>query len=105
MHHVLHDWTDEPARKILEMLKPAMKLGYSTLLVHDYVLPESHVNPQATAYDLSLMVMVSALERTESMWQALLESAGFKIVKIWASPLMTTCIIEAEPTGANSSDR
>ena len=88
------------------MLKPAMKPGYSTLLVHDYVLPESHVSPQATAYDLSLMVMVSALERTESMWQTLFASAGFQIVKIWSSPLMTTCIIEVEPIdGASSSDK
>lgn len=96
LHGVLHDWSDEPARKILEMLKPAMTRGYSKLLVHDHVLPESQPHPQATAYDLTMMVMVAALERSESMWRELLESCNFKIIKIWTSPLMTQSIIEAE---------
>lgn len=96
MHGVLHDWSDEPARRILEMLKPAMTPGYSKLLVHDHVLPDSHPHPQGTAYDLTMMVMVAALERSEPMWRELLGSVGFKIVKIWASPLMTQSIIEAE---------
>lgn len=96
LHGVLHDWSDEPARKILEQLRPAMEPGYSKLLVHDHVLPESQPHPQATAYDLTMMVKVSALERTESMWQTLLESAGFKIIKVWNSSLMTQSVIEAE---------
>ncbi|KAL8720225.1 MAG: hypothetical protein Q9225_002887 [Loekoesia sp. 1 TL-2023] len=96
MHGILHDWSDEPARNILEMLKPAMAPGYSKLLIHDHVLPDSHPHPQGTAYDLTMMVMVAALERTEPMWRELLESVGFRIVKIWASPLTTQSIIEAE---------
>jgi len=96
MHGVLHDWSDEPARQILEMLKPAMTPGYSKLLVHDHVIPEDHPHPQAVAYDLTMMVMVAALERSESMWHELLESAGFKVVKIWTSSLMTQSVIEAE---------
>ncbi|KAI4197130.1 MAG: hypothetical protein LQ348_002197 [Seirophora lacunosa] len=96
MHGVLHDWSDEPARRILAMLKPAMIRGYSKLLVHDHVLPESQPHPQGTGYDLTMMVMVAALERTEPMWRNLLASAGFRIVKIWTSPLMTQSVIEAE---------
>lgn len=78
------------------MLKPAMIRGYSKLLVHDHVLPESQPHPQGTGYDLTMMVMVAALERTEPMWRNLLASAGFRIVKIWTSPLMTQSVIEAE---------
>jgi O-methyltransferase domain len=96
MHGVIHDWSDEPARKILGNIRDAMKPGYSTLLVHDHVIPESHPHPQATAYDLTMMVKVAALERSESMWYELLEPLGFKIVKIWASPFATQSIIEAE---------
>ena len=96
MHGILHDWSDEPARKILEMLKPAMAPGYSKLLIHDHVLPESHPHPQGTAFDLTMMVMVAALERSEPMWRDLLESVGLKINKIWTSSLMTQSIIEAE---------
>ena len=96
MHGVLHDWSDEPARKILTMLRPAMTPGYSKLLVHDHVLPEVDPNPQATAYDLTMMVMVAALERSESMWRDLFASCGFRVVKIWASSLMTQSVIEVE---------
>ena len=78
------------------MLAPAITQGYSTVLIHDHVLPDSHPHPQATAYDLTMMVKVSALERSEYMWKGLLDSAGFKITQIWTSPLMTQSIIEAE---------
>jgi len=96
MHGVIHDWSDEPARKILARLRDAMTPGYSKLLVHDHVLPSDNPHPQATAYDLTMMVKVSAFERTEEMWSELLGSVGFRIVKIWGSPLATQSVIEAE---------
>ena len=96
MHGILHDWSDEPARKILENLKSAMTPGYSKLLVHDHIIPEDHPHPQATAYDLTMMVKVAAEERSESQWYELLGSAGFKVIKIWTSPLAAQSIIEAE---------
>lgn len=96
MHGVLHDWSDAPAREILLQLRAAMTPGYSKLLIHDYVLPEDHPNPQATAYDLTMMVKVAAMERNESAWHGLLGSAGFKVVKIWKSRLATQSVIEAE---------
>ena len=96
MHGVLHDWSDEPALQILSHLKAAMTPGYSKLLIHEHVIPESHPHPQATAYDLTMMVKVSALERSERAWFELLESVGFKVLKLWTSPLLTQSIIEAE---------
>lgn len=84
------------------MLKPAMTPGYSTVLVHDHILPESNANPQMTAYDDMMIVLFSSHERTESMWRALLKSAGFKVIKIWGSPNMVMNIIEAEPIDASS---
>ncbi|KAF2204392.1 S-adenosyl-L-methionine-dependent methyltransferase, partial [Delitschia confertaspora ATCC 74209] len=96
MHGVLHDWSDESCIKILEQLRPAMRPGHSTLLVHEHVIPETHPNPHATAYDLTMMVKVAGLERTETMWKKLLDTAGFKIVKIWRSPMAAQSVIEAE---------
>lgn len=96
MHEILHDWPDELARKILKQQRHAMKPGHSKLLIHDHVLPEEHAHPQATAFDLQMMVKVAAMERSETNWRALLESAGFDLVKIWSSPLATQSIIEAE---------
>ena len=99
MHGVLHDWSDEPARKILEMQREAMKPGYSKLLVHDHIAPESLAHPHTTAYDLTMMVMVAGVERSEAHWNKLLKSAGYKVLKIWTSPLAVQRIIEAELQG------
>lgn len=96
MHGVLHDWSDEPACKILEMQKGAMTPGYSTLLIHDHIAPLALAHPHTTAYDLTMMVMVAGKERTESHWRELLKSAGYEIVRIWKSSLAVQGIIEAE---------
>ncbi|OBR03148.1 O-methyltransferase [Colletotrichum higginsianum IMI 349063] len=96
MHGVLHDWSDEPARKILEMQRDALTPGYSSLLIHDHIAPETVAHPHTTAYDLTMMVMVAGEERTETHWRALLKSAGYRVVKIWSSPLAVQRIIEAE---------
>ncbi|KAL3463297.1 S-adenosyl-L-methionine-dependent methyltransferase [Aspergillus heterothallicus] len=96
LHSVIHDWADPPARTILGHLRDAMTVGYSKLLVHDHVLPDRDPRPQATAYDLTMMVKVSAFERTEQMWVKLLGSVGFRVVKTWSSPLATQSVIEAE---------
>lgn len=96
MHGVLHDWSDEPARTILEMQKGAMKAGYSRLLIHDHVVAQELAHPHATAYDLTMMVKVAGEERSEASWRELLESVGYKVIKIWRSPLAAQSIIEAE---------
>ncbi|KAL8824773.1 MAG: hypothetical protein Q9170_008049, partial [Blastenia crenularia] len=96
MHGVLHDWSEQPARKILEMQRDALTPGYSTLLIHDHIVPNNHPHPHTTAYDLTMMVMVAGEERTETHWHQLLESAGYEIVKIWRSPKAVQGIIEAQ---------
>ncbi|RAH47963.1 S-adenosyl-L-methionine-dependent methyltransferase [Aspergillus brunneoviolaceus CBS 621.78] len=99
LHGVLHDWSDALARQILEHLRDAMTPGYSTLLIHDHVIPAVGAHPQATGYDHTMMVLVSAFERTEGMWQDLLASVGLRVVKIWSSPLATQSVIEAKLSG------
>lgn len=39
LHSVLHDWGDDDCVKILEQLKPAMKPGYSSLLINEIIMP------------------------------------------------------------------
>lgn len=96
MHGVLHDWSDEPARKILAMHRDALKPGYSKLLIHDHIAPRERAHPHTTAYDLTMMVMVAGTERTQGQWEELLRSEGYKVIKIWTSPLAVQSIIEAE---------
>lgn len=38
---VLHDWPDEQCKQILSNLKPALKAGYSRILVNELVVPDT----------------------------------------------------------------
>ena len=96
MHAVLHDWPDSKAHDILVSLKPGLTKGYSKLLINDFVIPDKGAHWRSTALDIMMMSCVSACERTEESWRALLESAGFKIVKIWTYEPGTESLIEAE---------
>ncbi|WQF84394.1 Putative O-methyltransferase domain, S-adenosyl-L-methionine-dependent methyltransferase superfamily [Colletotrichum destructivum] len=98
MHSILHDWSDESARTILTMQRNAMKPGFSKLLIHDHVVPESLAHPQATAFDFQMMAMVAGQERSEGHWRALLESVGLRVVRIWTLESAVHSIIEAEAT-------
>ncbi|KAJ6014911.1 hypothetical protein N7540_009502 [Penicillium herquei] len=95
-HAVIHDWPDEHARKILEMLRDALKPGYSHLLIHDYVVPDQGAHRQMTSYDLNLMVAVAGKERTESEFRDLLNSAGYRLVRVWRSSPASQAIVQAE---------
>ncbi|KZL76596.1 s-adenosyl-l-methionine-dependent methyltransferase [Colletotrichum incanum] len=96
MHSILHDWSDGPARKILERQKDAMSPGYSKLLIHDHIVVEGFAHPQATAFDIQMMAMVAGQERSERHWRDLLESVGLRIVRIWKLESAVHSVIEAE---------
>ncbi|CAF9930697.1 hypothetical protein IMSHALPRED_008255 [Imshaugia aleurites] len=99
MHSCLHDWPDSKAHEILTSLKPGLTKGYSKLLINENVIPDRGAHWVSTALDMVMMANFSACERTEQDWRALLESAGFKIVKIWTFEPGTESLIEAEVLG------
>lgn len=85
MHSVLHDWPDNMCRKILANLIPALRRGYSKVLINENVIPAKGAYWETTSLDLIMMTIGSG-ERTEQHWRALLESAGLKVVNIWTAP-------------------
>lgn len=101
---ILHDWPDKEARLILENLRPAMA-PHSILLINEYVLPEFGVPLLPAQLDLSMMAIFSSQERTCEQWESLLESAGFKTLKIWTPPHMNVghaSLIEAHARSSSS---
>lgn len=84
MHSVLHDWPDDMCGKILANLTPALRRGYSKVLINENVIPDTGAYWETTSLDLIMMAIGSG-ERTERHWHALLESAGLRIVKIWTA--------------------
>lgn len=95
MHSVLHDWPDDLCRKILANLTPAMRRGYSKVLINENVIPDTEAHWQATSLDF-IMMGFSSSERTERHWHALLNSGGLKIVNIWTAQRGVESLIECE---------
>jgi hypothetical protein len=89
---IFHDWPDEKCKEILRNLKPAMKPGYSRLLINDWVIPDRGAALYPALLDINMMVLFSGMERSESQWRALLESEGFEVVKFWSVPGTEACI-------------
>lgn len=73
-----------------------MTKGYSKLLINEIVIPNEGAHWASTAMDIVMMSFLSANERTERGWRALLEPIGFKIAKIWTYEPGTESLIEAE---------
>lgn len=96
LHSILHDWGDEDGLRILENLKPALKPGYSRVLLNEIVVSETNPTLAATAMDNMMLAHFAVRERTEAEWRAILEKAGLKLLKIYAYPGVAESVIEAE---------
>ena len=96
LHNIIHDWTDKEAASILENLAPAMKKGYSKLLICEIVLPKTGCPANSATLDVAMLALLSSGERTEGRWNDLLTSTGYKVVKWWADPAGGETVIEAE---------
>ena len=96
MHNVLHDWPDDSAVKILQIVAAAMEKGYSKLLIHESLITRVKPLSRVTVSDITMMACLAAKERTESEWDQLVTSAGLRIVTIWRPPQSVESVIETE---------
>jgi hypothetical protein len=82
LSRILHDWDDEPARRILTVVREALPPA-GRLLVVDAILPERAKDlPGAIRMDLHMLVLLGARERTEAEFRALLASAGLEVRRV-----------------------
>ncbi|PQE13582.1 Sterigmatocystin 8-O-methyltransferase protein [Rutstroemia sp. NJR-2017a BVV2] len=84
-HHILHDWSNYKCLEILQVLKGAMKPGYSKVLLHEMIALEQGATSFHARLDLTMMAFNSAL----------LDSAGFDVVNMWSHGGDADGIIEA----------
>ncbi|KAI9739069.1 MAG: hypothetical protein M1834_007281 [Cirrosporium novae-zelandiae] len=96
MKFILHDWSDEYSIPILRNIATAMRKGYSKLIIEEFVLPDEKCPELSAMWDLIVMNFISGMERSETQWKHLLESAGLKVMKVWRPPGDGQGIIEAE---------
>lgn len=95
MHSVLHDWDDDRCRAILEQTKAVMKKGYSKILIHENIVPDTGASWQITSLDWIMMALGACSERTEAQWRKLLGSVGLKVAGIWTKAAAAGSLIEA----------
>ncbi|KAE8557008.1 hypothetical protein EYB25_001714 [Talaromyces marneffei] len=96
MHSILHNWPDNKCKEILTNLAQAMKPGYSKVLINENVIPDMNADWQTTSLDFIMMTLFASQERTARQWQALVESAGLKIVNIITAEKGVESLIECE---------
>jgi hypothetical protein len=81
--HIIHDWSDEKALKILNNLQQVMPAHGKLLLVETVLDAQSPQFPMGTLMDLNMLVMTEGgRERTEAEFAALLTQAGFRLTRV-----------------------
>jgi hypothetical protein len=95
LKHILHDWEDADAIRILGNVHKAMAKNGKLLVVEQVVSPRNEPG-MAKIMDLEMMVLPGGRERTEPEWKELLQASGFRLEKVIHTPI-PQCIIEAIP--------
>jgi hypothetical protein len=85
LKHVIHDWNDADATKILKVCRRAMPT-HARLLIIEGVYPrrvEASFEAQgATANDVNMLVCTGGRQRSEAEFRGLFEAAGFQLTRI-----------------------
>ncbi|KAG8530312.1 uncharacterized protein KY384_004814 [Bacidia gigantensis] len=80
--NIFHDYPDPKCVTILSNTMAAMD-EQSVILIDEVILPNKGVHWYAAQMDITMMLVLGALERTKKQWEALLEMARLKIEKTW----------------------
>jgi SAM-dependent methyltransferase len=81
MKHIIHDWDDERALKILQNCHRVMRADGRVLLV-EMVVPEGNEPGPGKFIDLEMLLFTGGCERTEDEYAALFKRAGFELTRI-----------------------
>ncbi len=81
LKHIIHDWNDAKAARILKCVRAAIPATGKLLLV-ELVVPPGFGPGFAPILDLEMMVLCDGKERTEAEYRDLLAGAGFRLTRI-----------------------
>jgi hypothetical protein len=74
-----------------------MKQGYSKLLIHEQIMPETGAGEWVTLQDVNMMSLCGVAERTEKNWRSIIEAANLVVSKVYMSKDgVSESILEAE---------
>jgi hypothetical protein len=81
LRHIIHDWDDEKALRILENVRRAMG-EEGRVLVVESVIPPGNDPCFGKLLDLTMLVIPGGQERTEDEYRTLFGKAGFRLSRI-----------------------
>jgi hypothetical protein len=72
--------------EILKQVVEAMTPGYSKLLIHEMIVPDTGASLTHAMLDMTMMCSNGGMERTAQDWRQLILKAGLDVVDIWPGP-------------------
>lgn len=95
LRHVIHDWDDAAATRILSTIRRAIKADGVLLLV-ERVVPGPNDGRDAKFSDLNMLVALGGRERTREEFGDLVKAAGFQLARMVSAG--ESSVLEATPT-------
>jgi hypothetical protein len=93
---VLHDWDDERAGRILQVVREAAQPG-ARVVGLELVPPPGDVPHMAKMVDLTMLGMLTGRERTELELRALIEGSGLRFERIEPTPTPMSVLYATVP--------
>jgi hypothetical protein len=100
LRHVVHDWDDDRANRILTNCRRAMTRPGKLLLVESVIRPGNEPS-LGKVMDLAMLALTSGRERTEPEYRELLGASGFRLARVIPTSA-DIHVIEAAPTQGTS---
>ena len=94
MRHVLHDWHDDDAVRILDVVRQAIADNGTLLAVERLIQLPNH-GTAAKFSDLNMLVAAGGRERTPAEFAAMFERAEFRLEHV--VPAGVNAFVEATP--------
>lgn len=99
LKHVIHDWNDADAARILRNVR-AVTPATGKLLIVEGVYPDrvdrSLESRGAAANDVNMLVATGGRQRSRSEFEALFAASGFRLARV-VPTMAPVCVIEGEP--------
>ncbi len=80
LKYIVHDWSDEAAKKFLKNIRKGIQPGGKLLAVDSVIAPGPHIGKFFDAY--MVVLMPGGVERTAAEFAELYASCGFKLTRV-----------------------